>query len=182
MDLKLLERNVLYRGKIIDLIVDTIEYPSGKPGIREVARHPGGAATVAMLKDNRLLLVRQLRYPFGESFLELPAGKLSPGEDPSVCAARELTEETGWLADKLEPLTSIVTTPGFCDEVIHIYLATGLRESAAGHRREEGEFSMLVEIVPFQRAVSMVESGEIRDAKTMIGILLGNNMMQRRRV
>ena len=169
---KQLRREIIYRGKIIDLIVDDIEYPSGRRAVREIAHHPGGAVVVPVCDDGRVILVRQLRYPLGDYCLELPAGKLSPGEDPASCAARELTEETGWVASHLRHLTSIVTTPGFCDEVLHLYLGTGLKESAGGHRREEGEFSMTVEMMPFSDAIAMARGGAIRDAKTIVGLLL----------
>ncbi len=171
-DLKQRSREVLYRGKIFDLILDQVEYPDGSPGIREIVHHPGGAVTVPLLDDGRVILVKQLRYPFNAHILELPAGKLAPGEDPSVCAGRELTEETGWVAGELTHLTSILTTPGFCDEVLHIFLATGLRQSASGPRREKGESTMTVEMLPLADARAMVHRGEIRDAKTIIGLML----------
>ena len=172
MELRRLSRDVVYRGKVFDLIVDRVEYPSGNKGVREIAHHPGGAVAVPLLEDGRVILVRQLRYPLGDYILELPAGKLSPGEDPAQCAARELLEETGWVAAKVEHLTTIVTTPGFCDEILHLYIATGLTESPGGHRREEGESSMSVEMLPYRTALAMVRNGEIRDAKTIVGLLL----------
>ncbi len=178
-ELKQRSRRVIYQGKIFDLIVDDVEYPDGVSGIREVVHHPGGAAVVPLLDDGRVIMVRQLRYPFGRHILELPAGKLAPGEDPAVCAARELTEETGWVAGRLERLTSILTTPGFCDEVLHLYLGTGLRQSPQGHRRERGEFTMAVEIVPFADAMSMVRRGDIEDAKTIVGLMMADEKNRR---
>jgi len=177
MDLKQLRREVLYRGRTFDLIVDHVQYPSGNTGIREIVHHPGGAVTVPLLDDGRVMLVRQLRYPLGNQIMELPAGKLSPGEDPAVCAARELTEETGWIAGGLDRLTSIYTTPGFCDEVLHIFLARNLRESPDGHKREEGEYSMTVVLVPLVEAVAMIHRGEIRDAKSIVGLLLAERRL-----
>ncbi len=172
MALKQVHRDVRYRGRIVDLIVDEIEYADGSRGIREIAHHPGGAVTVPVLADGRVILVRQLRYPIGAEVLELPAGKLSPGEEPERCAARELTEETGWVAGRLTHLTSILTTPGFCDEVLHLYLAEDLHESPGGHSREPGEHSMTVEMLPIPDAIGMIDSGRITDAKTIIGLLL----------
>ena len=172
MDLKLIKHEVLHRGKVFDLIVDQIEYPSGNRGIREVAHHPGGAVAVPMFPDGTVLLVRQFRYPFGIYTLEVPAGKLNPGEDPATAAARELEEETGWIAGKLEKLTAIYTTPGFCDEVLHIYLATGLKPSPDGHRREEGEQTMTLQIMPLEEAIAMVEWQEIVDSKTIVGLMM----------
>lgn len=178
MELKRLDRRVVYTGKVFDLIVDQVEYPSGNKGIREIAHHPGGAVAVPILDDGRVLLVQQLRYPFGKHIYELPAGKLSPGEDPQAAAARELEEETGYVAESLEHLSSIYTTPGFCDEELHIFLATKLQQSPRGHRREEGEFSMTIQPMLLHEAIAMVEAGEIRDAKTIIGLLLIERRMR----
>ena len=172
MELRQLKRDVLYRGRVFDLIVDQVEYPSGNKSVREIAHHPGGAVVVPVLDDGRVMLVRQLRYPLGKHILELPAGKLSPGEDPLLAAGRELEEETGWVAGHLEKLTSIYTTPGFCDEELHIYLGTDLKKTTTGHKREEGEFSMTVETVSLQEAVAMIERGELQDSKTIIGLLM----------
>ena len=171
MELKQLDRKLIYSGKVFDLIVDSVEYPSGRTGVREIAHHPGGAVAVPLFEDGEVLLVKQFRYPLGRNIYELPAGKLGSGEDPRVAAARELEEETGFVADSLEHLVSTYTTPGFCDEELHIFLATGLRESPSGHKREEGEFSMTVERIPMARAIAMVEAGEIKDSKTIIGLL-----------
>ncbi len=172
MELKQLKREILYKGRVFDLIVDQVEYPSGNRSVREIAHHPGGAVAVPLLDDGRVILIQQLRYPFGKHLLELPAGKLDSGEDPKKAAGRELEEETGWRASALEKLISIYTTPGFCDEELHIYLATGLQQLAAGPRREEGEFSMTLKILPLAEALSMVYSGALQDSKTIIGLLL----------
>jgi ADP-ribose pyrophosphatase len=178
MELKQLTREILYRGKVFDLIVDRVEYPGGATGIREIAHHPGGAVAVPLFDDGRVMLVRQLRYPFGRHIAEFPAGKLQRGEDPSAAAARELTEETGWVAERLEKLTTLYSTPGFCDEVLHLYLATGLKPSSEGPRREEGEFMMTVLTLPVEEAVAMAERGEIEDAKTVAGLLLVARRLQ----
>jgi ADP-ribose pyrophosphatase len=180
-ELTRLRRDVLYRGKVFDLIVDQVRYPSGRTGVREIADHPGGAVVVPLLPDGSVIMVRQLRYPFGRDLLELPAGKRTPGEDPAAVAARELTEETGWIAGMLEPLTSIYTSPGFCYEELHLFLGTDLRESPGGHRREEGEFSMTVHLIPLDEAVERVVRGEIRDAKTIVGLLLADRRLSHAR-
>ncbi len=172
MEVRQISREVRYRGKVFDLIVDEVVYPSGATGVREIAHHPGGAVVVPLLPDGRVIMVRQLRYPLGRRLLELPAGKLSPGEDPADAARRELTEETGWIAGRLAKLTSIFTTPGFCDEELHLFLGTDLHESPSGHRREEGELTMTVEMIPLQDAIGMVERGEIADGKSVAGLLL----------
>lgn len=171
-ELKRIQRDVLYQGRTFDLFVDQVEYPSGNRSVREIAHHPGGAVTVPLLDDGRVILVRQLRYPLGEHILELPAGKLNPGEDPAIAAARELEEETGWVAGRLQKLTSIYTTPGFCDEELHLYLATGLTQSPDGHRREEGEFTMTLELIPLAEALGMVGRGELKDGKTIVGLFM----------
>lgn len=178
-ELKQLTHEVVYRGRVFDLEVDQIEYPSGNKGIREVARHPGGAVAVPVLPDGSVLFVRQYRYPRRECTLEIPAGKLNPGEDPLVAAGRELEEEAGWIAGKLEKLTSMLTTPGFCDEVLHIFLATDLKPSPTGHRREEGEIGMTIHSMSLEEALALVERGEINDAKTIAGLFLAARKLQR---
>jgi len=178
MELKQLQRNTIYRGKVFDLIVDEVEYPSGKKGVREIARHPGGSVIVPLLDDGRVVFVRQLRYPLGRHILELPAGKLSPGEDPEAAAERELTEETGWVAGDMKKLSAFYTTPGFCDEILHLYLATRLAPSPGGTRREEGEMSMTVEMHTFSEALSMVDRGEIEDGKTIVGLMLAARLLR----
>jgi len=172
METKLLSRATLYTGRVFDLIVDRVALPSGKEGVREIARHPGGAVTVPLRDDGTVLLVTQFRYPFGRRITELPAGKLSPGEDPARAAARELEEETGFAAAMLEHLVTIYSTPGFCDEELHIFLARGLTPVAGGPRREEGESTMTVEAVPLSEAVARALRGDLPDAKTIIGLLL----------
>lgn len=180
-ELKLIKRDLLYAGKVFDLVVDEVEYPSGKRGVREVARHPGGAVVVPLLDDENVLMVRQLRYPFGTHVLELPAGKLSPNEDPEVAARRELEEETGWTASRLEKLSSIYTTPGFCDEVLHIFLATGLLELPSGHRREEGELTMTLHSIQLVDAIRMCVKNELHDSKTIVGLLLAERFLKERK-
>lgn len=177
---KIVKSERKHAGKVFNLIIDEIEYPSGNRSIREIADHPGGAVAVPVLDDGSLVLVRQYRHPTKEHVLELPAGKLDPGEDPMVCAGRELEEETGYRASKLTKLTAILTTPGFCNERLHIYLAEGLKQSARGQQLEEGERSLLVERMPFQEAIRMIEKGEIVDSKTICGILLAERVLNRK--
>lgn len=172
IELRQIARDVVYRGKVFDLVVDQVEYPSGRRGVREIARHPGGAVVVPVLDDGRILFVRQLRYPLGDHIVELPAGKLAPGEDPLDSARRELEEETGYTAEKLDQLASIYTTPGFCDEILHIFLGTGIFPTAHGPKREEGELSMTLLTLTLDEAVARIEDGTLKDAKTIIGVLL----------
>ena len=179
MHLKLLKRNRLYEGRVVNLIVDDVEYPSGNKSIREVADHPGGAVVLALFPDKRIILIRQYRYPFSEEIWELPAGKLDKGEDPLHCAQRELEEETGYRASTWEKIIAIYTTPGFCNEVLHIYLATDLVETPNGKRLEEGELSITTNIIQMNKAVEMIERGEIVDGKTICGIMLGERLLRK---
>lgn len=175
---KTLRSEKKYSGKVFDLIVDEIEYPSGNRSIREVASHPGGAVVVPLLPGKEVVLVRQFRYPIQQYVIELPAGKLNPGEDPALCARRELEEETGFTAGKLRPLTAIYTTPGFCNERLHLFLATDLKKSQRGQQLEEGEASLTVEIIALHRVIEMIETGEIIDGKTICGVLLADRILR----
>jgi ADP-ribose pyrophosphatase len=172
MKLKLLRRTRIYDGRVFNIVVDDVEYISGNKSVREVAEHAGGAVALALFPDRQIILVNQHRYPFDEFIWELPAGKLNPGEDPLHCAQRELEEETGYRATAWEKLTSIYTSPGFCSEVLHIFLARGLSGGPAERRLEEGEETMTMKLFPIGEAVDMIRKGEIRDAKTICGILL----------
>jgi ADP-ribose pyrophosphatase len=178
MKLKRLNRNTIYSGKVFSTIVDDVEYPSGRQGIREVARHPGGAGIVALFPDQTMLMVRQHRYPLDTFIWEIPAGKLDKGEDPLHCAKRELEEETGYSALQWEKITSIYTTPGFCDEELHLFLAKDLSEIPGGRRLEEGEQTMELHIMPFEQVKSMILSGEIVDAKTICAVLLAAQQLK----
>jgi ADP-ribose pyrophosphatase len=176
-EVKQVSREVLYTGRVFNLIVDQVEYPGGERGVREIAQHPGGAVTVPILGDGRVVLVRQFRYPFGRQILELPAGKLDRGEAPEHAARRELAEETGYEAASIEHLATIYTTPGFCDEQLHIYLARGLAMRPSGHAREIGEQTMTLEYLPLREAAERAAGGEIPDAKTIIGLLLAEKRL-----
>lgn len=172
---KVLKSEVVFKGKMIDLKVDEIEnIPSGNKGIREVAKHPGGAVAVAITDGNKILLVKQFRYPHRQWIIELPAGKLDKGEDPKICAARELQEETGYTAGKISKLGEIYTSPGFCDETLHIYLAENLTKG--DHHREEGEEDMELLELTLDEIKEMIMSGEIIDAKTICGIYMYSNL------
>ncbi len=174
--MSLISTTLLHQGHIIRLHEDTVEFPDGSTGTLDIARHPGASAIVPMLDslsaiDPRVLLIRQFRHAAGGWIWEIPAGRLDSGEKeyPERAAARELTEETGYTAAHLVRLTSIVTTPGFSDEVIHLFLATGL--TPGQHHREEDEFMELHE-VRWSEAMRMVRGGGIRDAKTLVGLMM----------
>ncbi|MDQ3920644.1 MAG: NUDIX hydrolase [Acidobacteriota bacterium] len=165
---EVLSSEEVYRGRLIDVVRDTVR-EAGKTYVREVVRHPGGAAVVACFADGTVALVSQYRHPTVRYVLELPAGKLDPGERPEEAAARELEEELGVVAGHMEQLTEFYTTPGFCAEKLWVFLATNLSETASRHEEDE-----IIEAVrlPFARALEMIASREIEDAKTIIGLLL----------
>jgi len=179
MQLKLLRRSNPYRGRVFNIIVDDVEYPSGNRSVREVAEHSGGAVILAVFPDNQIILVHQHRYPFDKFVWELPAGKLNDGEDPLACAQRELEEETGHAASTWSKLTAIYTSPGFCSEVLHLYLARNPVATPEGRKLEEGELSMTMTMLPLKEAIAMIERGEIVDGKTICGILLGERILQK---
>jgi len=158
----------IYKGKIITLNIDTVTLPNGVTVDLEMVRHPGAAAVVPLKDDGTLVLIRQFRHAAGGFIYEIPAGKLHPGEDPKACAARELEEEIGYRAETLELLSSIFTAPGFTDEVIHIYKATGM---TAGQQQLDRDEVLEVIEMPLQEAIDMIRAGLIRDAKTMVGLL-----------
>jgi ADP-ribose pyrophosphatase len=158
----------IYRGKIITVHVDTIRQASGGATIREVVLHPGGVTAVPVLDDGRLLLIRQFRYPIGKFILELPAGKLDSGQPPLETIARELEEETGHRAGTLTHECTFYTTPGISNESIHLFVARDLTQSA--QRLEEGEHITLEAYSP-EECLRKIETGEITDGKTILGIL-----------
>ena len=158
----------VYRGKIVALHVDTIRKPSGGTSIREVVLHPGGVAAVPVLADGRILLIRQFRYPIGKFILEIPAGKLDSGQPPLETIARELEEETGYSAGDLTHECTFYTSPGISNESIHLFIARELIHSA--QRLEEGEH-ITVEAYSLDECLQKIESGEICDGKTILGIL-----------
>ncbi len=168
MNYKLLKSEIRYKGKVFDHQVDEIEYESGNKGIREIAIHPGGAVVVPVKDDGKIILVKQFRYPLQKTLIELPAGKLDKGEDPLVCATRELEEETGYKAKQINKLGEIYTAPGYCTEVLHIYSAFGL--VPGNHNREEGEQEMEILEFTIEEVEKMILDGAITDAKTIIGI------------
>jgi ADP-ribose pyrophosphatase len=162
-----------YSGRIISVDLDRVRFPDGSEGELEMVRHPGASAVVPFLSDPgggdpQVLLLRQYRYAADRVMYEIPAGRLDPGETPVDCARRELREETGCDAARLEPLTTIYTTPGFTDEKIHLFLAAQLTQGVAQH--EDDEF-IATEALPISRALQLIQEGEISDGKTIIGLL-----------
>ena len=168
-----IESRRVYTGKVISLDVDVVRFPDGSVGELEMIRHPGASAIVPFLSDPRgedpqVLMIRQYRYAAEGYLLEIPAGRLDPGEDPHDCALRELKEETGCSAEQVDHLFTMYTTPGFTDEKIHLFMATGL---VAGESKRESDEFLDLEPMPLSRALELVETGEIKDAKTALGLL-----------
>ena len=162
------EQQIQYEGRIIRLRVDKAQLPNGKIATREVVEHNGGVCIAALTEQQELLFVRQFRYPYQEVVLELPAGKIDKGEEPLACGKRELTEETGASAQQYRSLGRLYPSPGYCGEVIHLFLATGL--SFGRMNLVEDEF-LEVERIPLEKAVQMVLDNEVPDAKTQVAVL-----------
>jgi ADP-ribose pyrophosphatase len=159
----------IYRGRIVHLTIEDVTLPNGHVTPLEIVRHPGAAAVAAVDEQGAVTLLRQYRHAVGDYLWEVPAGKRDPGESPADCATRELAEEAGLVAMRMEPVGSIVTCPGFCDEVIHLFVATRLRKVPMA--REVDEVIETVATFSLSQAVEMVRSGEIRDAKTIAALL-----------
>jgi ADP-ribose pyrophosphatase len=163
----------VYSGRIINVDLDTVRFPNGSTGELEMVRHPGASAIVPFVSDPggddpQLLLLKQYRYAADDFLYEVPAGKLDGDEDPRDCAIRELREETGCTAERIEHLYTFYTTPGFTDERIHAFMASGLKHGSTAHEKDE---HMTVETVPLSRALAMIQSGELKDAKSALAIL-----------
>lgn len=165
---KKLSGELLYEGAIISLRKDTVELEDGKTAYRELINHPGGVCIVALTPEEEVYMVKQFRYPFQTVLLELPAGKLSYGEDPLECGKRELEEEVGMTAEHYVDLGKFYPTVGYVDEVISMYLATGL---ACTHQHLDEDEFLDVEKYPLEQLYQMVMNGEIRDGKTQTAIL-----------
>jgi ADP-ribose pyrophosphatase len=171
-----LDERVVHEGHVVTFAVGTFEAPDGTTFERDIVRHPGAVSVVAVDDRGRVALVRQYRAALDEEILELPAGKLDVhGEDPMLCAQRELAEEVGLAAEQWEPLATFHHSPGFCDELGRVYLARGLR--AVPHDRQGiEEQAMTVEWWPLADADTMVAQGTVHDAKTVIGLLVARQL------
>jgi ADP-ribose pyrophosphatase len=164
-----------YSGNIINVNKATVVLPNGKEATRDIVRHPGASVVVPIADNGELLLVKQYRKACEMVSLELPAGKLDNGEDPGICAGRELTEETGYKAGNMRKVMDIHSTPGFSDEVLHMYVATELKEDVACPDEDEfiscGRYTI-------DECIRMVTMGRITDAKTIIGIFLADRILK----
>lgn len=163
----------VYSGRVINVDIDTVQFPNGSNGELEMVRHPGASAVVPFLTDPRgddpqIILIKQFRHAADDFIYEIPAGKLDGKEDPIKCAVRELREETGCTAETMEHVYTFFTTPGFTDEVIHTFIATGLTRGDVAHEKDE---FMTLETVTLSRALELIKTGELKDAKTALSIL-----------
>ena len=163
------DSRVAYEGRIVNLRVDTVRLPQGTLGTREIVEHAHCVCVVPLDDEDNVVMVRQYRKPVGELLLEVPAGGMDPGESPQDAAQRELREETGYVADELVHLSSFWTTPGFCTELMHAYVARGLRPEALSQDEDE---NIEVVRVPLSGAADLIRRGEIRDAKSIASLLL----------
>ena len=157
-----------YQGKFLEMVTEEVALPNGRTATLDLIHHPGAAAVVPFLDEERVLLIRQYRHAAGGTLYEVPAGKLEPGEAPEGCAARELVEETGWRADRIERLGEILTTPGFTDEKIHLFAAFELEP--VGQALEVDE---IIELAPMRldEALELIWTGELTDGKTVAALL-----------
>jgi ADP-ribose pyrophosphatase len=158
----------VYSGRVVGLSVETIVFPDGREATREVVRHPGAVAIVPLLSPREVILIRQFRYSTGRALWEIPAGTLESGETPEACAHRELIEEAGYRAQRMEPIGGFYTSPGFCTEFIHAFAALGL-EPAEAHLDIDEQIE--AHRMSLAEALQKIEDGEIIDAKTIIGLL-----------
>ena len=163
-----LRRVNVHTGIIVEVETDMIRLANGKITLREVVRHPGGVCVAALGDDDCVTMVRQYRYPFAQHIWELPAGKLEPGEDPGEAAKRELSEETGLEADRWTDLGSLYATPGYCSEVLHLYLAEGLHQ---GRAHPDPNELLDTQRFPLEELLGRIDRGELRDAKTVACLL-----------
>lgn len=166
---KTVSSNMLFKGRVISLQVDEVELPNGKRGKREIIKHPGAVAVIAITDEGKMIMVEQYRKAMERSLVEIPAGKLEPGEEPLRSAERELEEETGYESAEMKHLISFYTSPGFADELVHLFVATGLTKKENPAACDEDEFVELIELT-VEEAQRFIEEGKIADAKTAYAV------------
>jgi ADP-ribose pyrophosphatase len=159
----------IFSGKVISLQVDEVKLPDGKSSKREIVKHPGAVAILAVTSENKIIMVEQYRKALEQSIVEIPAGKLEPGEEPITTAIRELEEETGYQCEKMEPIISFYTSPGFADELIHLFLAEGLSKKKNAAACDEDEFVEVIEL-SLEEAQRYIKEKKIYDAKTAYAV------------
>ncbi|SFK02465.1 ADP-ribose pyrophosphatase [Halobacillus dabanensis] len=167
---KTYESETIYKGKIVQLDIDSVTLPDGQTSKRELIRHPGAVAVIALTEEGKMVCVEQYRKPMEKSIVEIPAGKLEPNEAPKPCALRELEEETGYTSDDLEFVTSFYTSPGFADEIVHLYFTDKIRPLENQPEGDEDEFVELIELT-VEEAEALEKEERIHDAKTAYAIL-----------
>ncbi|AKL97984.1 NUDIX domain-containing protein [Endomicrobium proavitum] len=172
---KLIKKNLIHKGKVLDFYCDEVKLPNGKTATREYLNHPGAAAVLPFIDKNNIVLVKQYRYVAGQITYEIPAGKMDEGETPIECAQRELEEETGLKAKRLEKLISFYPSTAFSNEVLHIFAAFGVKKGKVNP--DEDEFVEKI-IVNFKDALEMTRSGAIIDSKTIIALLMFDNILK----
>lgn len=172
---KLLNSKKVFEGKIIKLFFDNVILPNNKIATREKVWHPGAVAIVPLTVENDIILIKQYRYPVEETLVEIPAGKLDKNEIPIDCARRELQEEVGAVGGNFVHLTSFYTTPGFSNEYLHLYLAINFEKKQ--NNPDEDEFLQIIKI-PLKNSIDWIFEGKIKDAKSIIGILLANEYIK----
>lgn len=166
---QIIHRKTVHEGLLFDIERLLVPGEDGQEHAFEVLRHPGGVVIVPVLEDGRMLMIRNERVSVGQRLWELPAGKLEPNEDPKLAAGRELEEETGYRAARLKKLGEFFTTPGFCDELLHVYVAEGLERHV---QRLDASEDIIVEHIASDEAVRRASAGELKDAKTVAAILM----------
>lgn len=166
---KTISTKTIFEGRIIDVVVEDVQLPNGKTSKREIVKHPGAVAIIAVTNDNKIVMVEQYRKALERALVEIPAGKLEKGEEPIVCARRELEEETGYHCEKLKHLTSFYTSPGFADELVHLFVAEELVKLQESAELDEDEFVDILELT-LDEAISFMSENKIYDAKTAYAI------------
>lgn len=167
--------HVLFRSQRFSVVRESHTTPDGREIARDIVRHPGAVAILPLLDDGRVCLIQNQRASVGQTLIELPAGTLEPGEDPAVAAARELTEETGYRARRIELLAVFFMSPGILDEKMHVYVATGL---TAGDQRLEPDEAIVPLRASWNAVLTMLRDGRIQDAKTIAALLYYNAFCQ----
>jgi ADP-ribose pyrophosphatase len=166
---KTIKSDHIFTGKVISLQVDEVELPNGKTSKREIIKHPGAVAILPITDDGKIVMVEQFRKALERTLVEIPAGKLEKGENPQDCARRELEEETGYVCENLDWLISFYTSPGFADEIVHVYVATGLRKKENAAKLDEDEFVNILELTTSEATKYILEK-KIYDAKTAYAV------------
>lgn len=166
---KMISSKEIFKGRVIDLYVEEVQLPNGNKSTREIVKHPGAVAVIAITPEDKIVMVEQFRKPLGRTIVEIPAGKLEKGEEPEVTAKRELEEETGYTCSDLRPLISFYTSPGFADELVHLFITEKLVKLKELVQLDEDEF-LDVKEVTLEEAMEMVQNQQIYDAKTAFAV------------